>query len=230
MVTEENIIYQLLEVIRAYELNNDEVIGERDLRALLVSHRSELLKQHSLNGMTITDMCFQQKALDLDEVSFNLHTASVPAIVFFQNRTGTKLTTQEGYNIPIVSEESFDLGQSNPINKHQPKAKIENQLLSISTNTVSENTIGVGSGIQAVMDSIRTNKKAKLKAVLVYPEDGDNYDWTVTEYPFPSEYLSDLKKNLLRREFNIVLSTKSDQVPNMKNDTLRYHDQSTIQR
>ena len=70
---------------------------------------------------------------------------------------------------------------------------------------------------------LQVNKFAKLvniSAVLYDSDNGLNYDWTKSEYPFPKELIGQLKKDVLRRDFNLILQTKSDQVPNAKNDTL----------
>ena len=228
--TEENIVYQLLNSIRAAELSNDEVIGERTVRSLMRVHRNELISKYSLGGLTIQDMCFQKFTPVLSSLSATELTATLPVIVQLPDNLGVKITTPNFNNIPLVSEENYYLGTHNPINKNQPKAKLEGQLLTVHLPLVSNQAMLNGSRLQATLDALQETKVVNISAVLDDPNDGTGYDWTKSVYPFPQELISELKKNLLRRDFNIILSTKSDQIPNMKNDTLTYHEQGKVQR
>jgi len=231
ITTEENIVYQLLNIIRAEELNNDEVVDERSIRALLRIHRVELLNRYSKKGTTIQDVCFQKLAnVSLNSISLTEYTATLTNILQLGQNFGVKISTPEFENIPLVSEESYFLGIKNPINKYQPKAKIENQKLTVYVGVASPNAMDSGIRIQNTIDSLTNNKVVIIKAVLDDPDAGEGYDWTTSQYPFPSEIIGEMKKNILRREFNIILSTKSDQIPNMKNDTLKYYEQGKVQQ
>jgi len=228
--TEESIVYQLLNTIRAAELNNDEVVTERRVRSLMRIQRPSLISKFSNKGETIQDVCFQR----LDDIQLtdnnNEYIAELPALVYLPNNFGVRITTKEFANITLVNNEDYELSKRNPINKHKPKATIIDQVLKIYLNGTNPSNLDGGSRANQVNQSIIANKAIQISAVLDNPENGLNYDWTKTEYPLNPEAISELKNNILRRDFQLVLQTKSDQVPNSKNDTLRYHDQDDVQR
>lgn len=230
MTTEENILYQLLDSIRASELNNDEVIDERELRAMIRIQRAELINRYSLKGEMIQDICFQKVAISLVQLNRYEWIADVPNIIRLKNNYGMKLATPAFYNIPVISIENYELGKFNPINKYQPKAKLEGELITIRIPDPSPHAVNGAERLTSIIACFKLNEGILLSAVLDNPDDGIDYDWTSSQYPIPQELLGDLKKNLLRRDLQIILSTKSDQVPNMKNDTLRYHDQGKVQQ
>jgi hypothetical protein len=97
MTTEENIIYQLLDSIRASELNNDEVIDERELRAMLRIQRTELIGRYSKKGVMVPDICFQKIAIAPKQISDYEWEADVPNIVRLPNNYGTMLSTPANY-------------------------------------------------------------------------------------------------------------------------------------
>lgn len=230
MTTEENILYQLLNSIRAAELNNDEVIDERELRAMMRIQRSELINRYSSKGEMIQDICFQKVAITPVQINEFEWEATVPNIIRLKNNYGMKLATPAFYNIPVISIENYQLGKFNPINKYQPKAKLEGELLTIRIPDPSPHAVNGAESLASIIACFKLNKGLLLQAILDNPDDGIDYDWTTSQYPISQEILGDLKKNLLRRDLQIILATKSDQVPNMKNDTLRYHDQGKVQQ
>lgn len=86
-----------------------------------------------------------------------------------------------------------------------------------------------GIKLSEIISCLERREEVILSVVLDNPDDGIDYDWTVSQYPMPFELIDELKKNLLRRDFNILMSAKSDQIPNAKNDTLKYYEQGKIQ-
>jgi hypothetical protein len=229
--TEESIVYQLLNIIRASELNNDEVVTERRIRSLIRVQRADIINRLSLKGLDVQDVCFQK--LDpsiLTELNANEYTAILPSLIYLSGNFGVRITTNEYSNIPLVNHEEYLLSKKNPINKYKPKATITNQELKVYINDSSPFSMNGGFEANQAVKSIRRNEPLIITSILDDPEDGFGYDWTKTEFPFPKEYITELKNNILRRDFQIMLSTKSDQVPNSKNDTLRYHDQDDVQR
>lgn len=229
--TEESIVYQLLKIIRGAELNSDEVIGERTVRSLMRVQRSDLINMFSKKGILIPDVCFQKLNINkLTSLNTKELIVDLPPIVYLQSNFGLRISTPEFENIPVINNEDYQLSKHNPINKFKPKATIQNQQLKVYVTDASPSALNGGNRSRLINDSLRINKLINISAVLDDPDDGLNYDWTKSEYPFPSEEISTLKKNLLRRDFDIIIKTKSDQVPNAKNDTLRYHDQDDVQR
>jgi hypothetical protein len=229
ITTEENIVYQLLEVLRASELNNDEVVGEREVRAYMRVHRAELIHKYSLKGLIIQDVCFQTIELPLIAVGSEF-AANVPAIIRLPQNFGIKLSTHCRENIPVVSEENFTLSLRHPINKYQPKGFIQEGKLVINATSVSPQAIDGGARIAATIAEIEDDRVVHLTSVLDDPSISPNYDWTVNEYPFPQENIKHLKDSILRREFNLILQTKSDQVGNFKQDNINYHAQNNTRK
>ena len=227
--TEENIVYQLLDSIRAGELNNDEVVGERQIKAMMRVHRAELILKYSLKGMTIQDVCFQDFPLTLTPIDTTEFTSPIPKLIRLPSNFGVKLTNLGHYNIPVVAEENYYLAKNNPILKYQPKAILKEGFIQIYIGKKSPHAIDGGSQLSSIIDCFQKRRGALASAILDDPNDSEAYDWTTSQYPMPPELIEELKSRLLRKEFQIILQTKSDQVPNMKNDTLRYHDQRRIQ-
>lgn len=230
MTTEESIVYQLLNTIRAAELTNDEVITERRVRSLLRTHRAAVIWKAHNKGFTAVDEFFQEIALDLTKINQYEWTSPVPSIIRLDHNFGTKFLTKGFGNIPIVKEEEYYLSRTHLINKNLPMAKIEEQILTLRIPEVSP-YVQVGTMIaQTAKDClVRNQEKVVMKVILDDPSEGLNYDWTKSKYPCPIELVQVIKENILRKEFSIILQTKSDQVPNAKNDTLRYHDQGKVQ-
>lgn len=226
--TEESIVYQLLSSIRASELSNDEVITERRIRSFLRTHRASFINKATFGGLTVSDDYFQPVALNFTKINKEEWVASVPAIITLPNNFGTKFMTAGFTNISIVPEENYYLSRKNPINKHIPYAKIDNGLLCLRVPEISPYAIDANNIIQNCLAN--NLEKVKLSVVLDNPDDGVGYDWTKSKYPVDTEVIQLIKDNILRREFSIILQTKPDQVPNMKNDTLRYHDQDNVQQ
>ena len=228
--TEESIVYQLLSSIRASELTNDEVITERKLRSFLRSKRAELIYKFSDKGMTIDDAFFQKVAVNLTKINQTEWIASLPNIITLPNNFGVKLMTLGFSNISVLSEESYHLNKSSIVNKHLPAAKIEDNTLTVRITKPSLLSLNNGLGNEVLLNCLKGKEAVILSAILDDPDDGLNYDWTKSPYPVPFETIDALKSEVLRRDLAIILETKSDQVPNSKNDTLRYHDQGQVQK
>lgn len=231
ITTEHSIVYQLLNIIRGAELNNDETVDERRIRSFVRSERAEIINMYSKQGVLIQDICFQRLPVtNITVVNSREFKTKLPGIIYLQNNFGVRITTNEYENIPLLNNESYHLSKKNPINKFMPKATVQNQELKIWINGVNPNSMDLGISANTVNQSIKNTKTVLVSAVLENPSDGLGYDWLKSEFPLPAEAIGELKKNILRRDFNLILSTKSDQVPNAKNDTLRYHDQDDVQR
>lgn len=230
--TEESIVYQLLNTIRAGELNNDEVITERRVRSFMRTHRAELVFKASKKGYQAFDEFFQDVDVQLKKINEREWIGDLPDIIQLPNNFGTKLMTAGFTNVPVISEENYHLSKKNPINKHLPMAKIERGQLMVRIPTgASPYAMNGGKAGDSLFDCMtRNNNLMSVKMILDNPDDSSLYNWTTSPYPMPNEYIQSLKDSLLQKEFNILLQTKSDQVPNMKNDTLRYHDQGKVQQ
>jgi len=209
MTTEENIVYQLLNTIRAAELTNDEVITERRIRSLLRTHRASIIAKATLEGVMITDQYFQKIDLNFTKVTRTEWTSPVPTIIRLNNNFGTKFKTYVFTNVPIVDEEEYYLSRKHLINKHQASAKIEERLLTLRVPSNST-YIPAGSTVSQSLKNclITNNHKMNMRVVLDNPNDASNYDWTKSEYPCSSELIQVIKESILRKEFSIILQTK----------------------
>ena len=67
-----------------------------------------------------------------------------------------------------------------------------------------------------------------IRGVFVNPEDADDYDWENDPYPFPPERLDDFLTNIVRRKLGISQASKSDEVQNNREDSIRYHDNTSV--
>lgn len=229
--TEESIVYQLLNTIRASELSNDETITERRMRSFLRSHRAEAIYKATRMGILASDEYFQQVDLALNQLNSVEWTGEIPDIVQLPENYGTKLMSYGFENVPVISEEYYYLSKKNIVNKYLPMAMIEGLTLKVRIPQVSPYAMNSGLAGISLIDCLKRNSNnMRLKVILSDPDDGLNYDWTTSPYPVPNELIQTIKEGILRRELGIILETKSDQVPNMKNDTLRYHDQGKVQQ
>lgn len=228
--TEESIVYQLLSQIRASELSNDEVITERRIRSFMRSKRTELIAKYSKDGVTVQDICFQQVDVPLTRINEAEWQGPVPGILRLKDNYGIKMMTPGFSNIPMLSEESYHLRKHSIINKYHPSAKIEQQVLTLRI-PLEKSPYGMADskGMEVLLLCLKNKQAIVMSAILEDPDDGVGYDWTKSEYPIPSELIDSLKSEVIRKDLGIVLDTKSDQVPNAKNDTLRYHDQGKVQ-
>ena len=194
------------------------------------TQRARLISIRSKKGLEIRPICFQPIDVVLTKINQYEYTAPLPGLIPLQYNFGTKLMTPGFENIAILNEEDYHLNKRNMIGKHIPSAKIESNELMVR---IPETTIYGLNGTQAgqVMKLCMDSKQAvRMSVILNDPSDGVNYDWTTSPYPMSPEDIEDLKKEIMRKEFQLILSTKSDEVPNMKNDTLRYHDQGKVQQ
>lgn len=225
ITTEETLVYSLIESLRASELNNDEVIEEREIRTLLRSYRATIINKESSKGMYVDESCYQPFEINLSAFSENELIGEVPSLIYLPEKTFVKIKSLGFINIPLLDEESYYLSKKNVINKYHAKAFIKNNKLYIYVG--AKNNYGKLTALMA--DCLTKRKQIIIEGILDNPDDGLNYDWTSSPYPLPISMLDDLKDKIHRKEFQFYLNTKSDQIGNFKNDYLRYHDQGKPQ-
>jgi len=227
MEIEENIVYQLLDEVRAANLNDDEVIEERHIRAFLREHRGTIIHKSFNNGLTVTANEFQSFGI----ISLTLSGATLyydlPSIIRLPNEAGIRLTSVSGYVIPIISKESFNLSLNNPVNQFLPKAYIEGDRLVISKGASNPDSMNNGNTLDSIISTIN-NKQVHLDCILHNPDDLSSYDWTKSPYPLSDELIPLLKDLVKRKNLRFFLETKSDEVTNAKNDNIRYHEQGNV--
>jgi len=227
METEEQIIYSLLDTIRNGLINNDEVISERLLRSYLRESRAFIIRSSFKEGYLIFGEEFQSLGdITLNSVAGEI-TYDLPRLIRLPNNASIRLTTVEGYVIPVLSKQDVQRSVSNPVTMFQPKAHIEGSTLSFYPGAKYPGAMRSGSGIHQYFNSI-SSLKAHLECVLYSPDDLVGYDWTKDPFPISAELLAVVKNNVLKKDLSVLLSMKTDQVTNMKQDQVRYHDEGKI--
>lgn len=232
MVTEEQIVYSIIETVKNGEVNQDSRIGERIVRAFLAKYRADIIRKYSMDGYLISDECYQSlynKYFYKVQKGRNLlfQYTNFPKTIRLKDSFGIFFTKNEE-NIPILNNEEFYLGLKNKINKRLPKAMlIDNiafvhigELTETSCGTFPKNNVLVNDLFEEYNITTVTTKRPYItldvKLILQNPDDADNYDWTSTPYPLNPELIEKITNDILRVEYNIILQVKNDKVTDGK--------------
>lgn len=224
METEEQIVYQILDVVRAHEINIDEVITEREIRSYLRVHRASMLYSSTFKGHIIPEVCFQSLGEQILALSGSLYGLTLPNIVEFENYDGIELTFLDGRPISVMTKKSYLNHIKIPHMKHLPVAFQQGNNWEVYPGISSDDY----PTLKEQIDAFILDPKINGRAVLYNPEDLTTYDWTASPFPFPPEQVRTLKTAILFHEFKISLQQKPDQITNARQDNLRYHDQGKV--
>lgn len=241
MGTEQQLVYNILNTIRDAEHNEDERLSERLMRSYLRTYRAECLRKYYKNGHIVDDEVFQLITLSFKRIgNTNEFCAEIPKVIRFQNNYGFYLQ-KNGSTIPILNSEEYNLNKRNPFDGKLVNAKTEGNKITLSggelTDCIASGTEAEGL-IGSILDEVesQTNNGDKeiiipfdFYGVLHNPEDAPGYDWEVDIYPFPSEKGDELKSQILRKEFGIMIQAKRDEVQNSRSDSVRYHENQNIE-
>lgn len=233
MRTEEQIVYELLNILYGGKVSNDDYASERLVRSFLRKHRASKINTYYSEGAIIEDVCFQK----LENVQFEIvkdldYKASIPAIVNFKQNFGIRII-KDGYSIPVVRKEAFELSKKNIINKTTPKATIfgNTALIYVGSNDLcnfleaSEKEVLVNSFQEQIAEFDDVAKiTADLEVVLYDPDSDPTYDWTTTPYPAPSEIIDQLTTSTLARDLGLLIREKADTLINNKKDNTSFDD------
>lgn len=229
METEASIVYQLLDEIRAANLNNDETLGERQLRSFMREKRASIISQTYARNAMVTEDEFQSfGTVDL-VFSVNQYYYDIPPTIALANNMGIKITTGTGFPIPVMTSEAYRLAGANPRTKYMPRAFRRGSRLYIVGGSTNPDFMDNGSGNDANNANITSDKQVYLEAILYDPDGLSSYDWTKDPYPLAPELIAKLKNDVKRTSLSTILQTKSDEVTNGNNDTVRYHDRGNVQ-
>lgn len=229
MVTEKEIVYNILNTARNEEHNVDEVISERLMRGYLRVHRASLLNKYYKNGHTFSDEIFQNVPIEITEKNGE-YIGKLPDIIRANKGYGF-YAEMLGVRVPILNNEEYYLSKNS--NNTIYSTSIGNQF----KLRVNAKMCGCGEYndmVRIVEYFYQKQLKAKKEgvniedlkyeiniiAVLQNPSDDPNYDWEKSIYPFPPEMLEDLKYEVLRREINIMPHMRRDEIANSRNDSL----------
>lgn len=231
MKTEEQIVYSIIETVNKSQVNQDNRVGERLVRAYLQKYRADLIAKHSMDGFIVSEECFQ----NLGELTFydairpvrgpvQFVCEGLPKFITLRNQFGI-IFEKNGENVPLLSSEEYNLGLKNIINKKLPKAKIENNKGIVHIGYWDETPCGnkpsnnnlINDFWEQYQNSISNSPGKRhitlnVRAILQDPNDAPGYNWTLDPYPLDAELIDKLTTQILSFEFNIVLQVKPDKV------------------
>lgn len=244
METESQIIYSILNTIRNHSHNNDEEVSERLLRSHVLSYRADSIRKHYKDGHTIEDQVFQRVPLEFSTTVFKKEfLAAAPRMIRTTNHYSMRL---EKFGIPIsvLDSELYQLTKKNDLNNGKVFAKTDTKNIQVFIGNnkscgsdESDHKILVNMILKEIQDQLNNNIRTEnikisldLYAVLYNPSDDKNYDWEKDIFPFPAERNPELKMQILKNEFGIIveLRAKKDEVQNARNDSIRYHEEQNI--
>ena len=246
MENELQIIYSILQTVRGTELNNDETISERLIRAFILKHRPDILRKHYINGHVLNDEVFQIVPIILTKQTEILFKAQLPKVVHFDHSYGINIAFN-GIVFGILSYEEFYLTIRNNKKNFFPLCYISQDQIyfyigkkdSKAFSQSSETAYAINSFYTSIYNQELSNYNnpiqapvqlnLDLRAVLVNPDDQIGYSFESSIFPFPAERLPELEQTILAKEFNIILQTKKDEVQNARQDSIRYHDNENVE-
>jgi hypothetical protein len=223
METEEQVVYSILETVKKGTFSDDGKIDERVVRAFLKTYRAVALSKYSMEGLTISDECFQY----LGELEFTpnarikQYERILPKIIRLRSNFGL-FFQKNGENIPVLGSEEFDLGIKNIINGKIPKAKFLGSKATIFVGKKNDiicrdktvNNLILNDFTEELIENSGANVSVEVYAVLDDPDNALEYNWTTDVYPCPSELIADIKTQILAKEFNLILQVVSDKTTN----------------
>ena len=237
MKTELDVVYNIINVARAAEHNNDEPVTERLVRSFVRNHRADCLRKYYKDGHIIDDEVFQNLSFKILKTGPTRFQTKIPKAIRFQNHSGFYIE-KNGMVIPIVTSHQYILNKLNPFNKNFAFCKTEEQLLTLNIPSISTiQNVDITSENYIMIQGLETDILSQeiynfnnpndiqpigvlvnFHAVLLDPSDDPNYNWEVDMYPFPSERLVELENQVLAKEFGIMANSIKDEIENAKGD------------
>lgn len=218
MDTELKIVYSIIETVKKQN-NDDSKLSERFIRTCVQDYRAAMISEYFEKGMTVSEECFQTLYGQIFTGSLREYTATnIPKIIRTKDNFGIILE-KNGYTIPVVNSQDYQFSKNHFISKYMPRAKFlgSNMTLYIGMkrqdcheNELLDDIIEAFEAEAA--EAGKPKVKADLHAIFSDPDSVPGYDWTKSPFPFPSELVPDLRSEILRKEFNIILQVKEDKV------------------
>lgn len=220
MGTEQEYVYAIIETVKKGLLSDDSKIDERVVRSFLRTYRASALAKHSMNGLTISDECFQHLGeLEFSFLKSKQYFKELPKIIRLSNNFGL-FFEKNGENVPVLNSEEYALGIKTFISSKLPKAKLLGSKAVVYVGdriaTTCGNKPSSNLAVNDFHDEMIINSGTKITldvhAVLENPDDAPGYDWTTDNYPCPSDLMEDIKNKIYAKEFNLILQVKTDKI------------------
>ena len=221
MSTEEEIIYLIWDKVKSGQINQDDRINERLMRAFLRSHRGKHIDKFYDHGDSVSDELFQPlEPLKMSFLNGVWVSPILPKIIKLTRNSGM-FCDIDGYPLSVVGREEFDLSKNTTTGKHIPLLKHVSEKLYLSTGSKVNHP---GSALNNLVELLspggiyEKEVYVNVNAILVDPDDSPGYDFSESAYPFPNEAIEDLINSVEARDFNLFLRMKSDKVGNLEDD------------
>lgn len=248
MKTELEIIHAIIEAVTDSNYNNDLNLSERYLRAILRTSRANELRIYYENGMTVSDEVKQRRRIkfkstrlgrsinpNIYPIAPDEYSSEIPKLIEFNGYAGS--LELMGIPIPIIPSHEYHNSKYDSFQKKLFFAKrdLKRVVLFAPTESdcVSEGPNGaIKHHIFNPANGTGVNREFYLDIYGVFhnPDDASDYNWEEDPWPFPSERFDQFFTNLIRRQFGIMQGAKKDEVQNNREDTIRYHDNTDVNR
>lgn len=221
-MTEQEIIYGILETIRAYEITDDEKVTEAIIRNYLANYRNEDIK----NVFEISEEHYQNIDLVFKKEN-ETFTSVLPGIIFERGRIGISISDWSVTPVPVSSKEEAMNARRSRMYRPPYIAYLTNGKIHIIVQSdVLETMPAANSYLKNLL--LSRDPKIEIQAILSDVSKGKNYDWTKTPYPLSANRIQTIRKNILRQEFGITVEVKKDEVQNARQDNIIYQDESKL--
>lgn len=217
MESEIKIVYGIINTVKR-QANDDMEISERLIRGYISNYRAKFISHNYEEGLEVPEECFQYIGyLDFVRMNDREFWRILPKIVRLKNNYGI-MFEKNGYNIPIVTSEEYQLQKSNMITKWMPRAKFLGPKATICIGERKPDCANADA-LNALFDLWPLDYSTPLKqisvdvnAILDNPDDAPGYNWKTDPFPFPSELIEDMQIQILAKEFGISQQWPNDKV------------------
>jgi hypothetical protein len=221
-MTEQEIVYGILETIRAYEITDDEKVTEEILRNYLSNYRNEDIK----NVFEISEEHYQNIDLVFKKKN-EIFESDLPGIIYERGRIGISISDWNIPAVPVTSKEEAMNARRSRMYKPPYIAYLTNGVIHVIVQNDVLETMPAGlSYLKNLL--LSSSPKLEIQAILSDVSQGKNYDWTLTPYPLSANRIQTIRKNILRQEFGITVEVKKDEVQNRRQDNIIYQDESKL--
>ena len=214
-MTETEIIYSILEIVRNSEVTIDEKMTEDFLRHLIYTYRADAIEK----TVDISEELFQPYYLQFEKTK-NFYEAELPDILYMNQRMGISFSNW-GLEVPITSKEEALISQKSKFHKAEVIGFVQHKKLKLIINQSSTT--------QNLINQISyQDKTIEISCILAEPNVALNYDPDVDIFPLDKARLATMRYNLLRREFGVMVEMKKDEIQNARADNIIYQDESKL--